>query len=495
MEKKTDSYKQIFKSTSIFGGVQFFNIIIAILRSKLIAVFLGPAGLGMVSLFTTTIGLITGLTNFGLGTSAVKNIAAASGSDDKDKLVKTVSVFRYLVWITGSLGFIVTLILSPLLSHLAFGNDKYILAFILLSITLLFTQISAGQNVILQGMRKIQLMAKSSLFGALIGLVVSIPLYYFFGNNGIVPAIILTSLSSLLLSWYYARKIPIPIISIDRHSLKLEGKEMLQMGFLISMSSLITLGTSYLIRVFVSNTGGIHDVGLFTAGFSIVGTYVGMVFAAMSTDYYPRLAMVSNDNKKCRDEINQQAEIAILILAPILVLFLAFIKIGVIILYSRDFLGMVNMIYWATLGVFFKAISWSIGFVFLAKSSSKVFFWNELISNVYMLGLNILGYHFFGLTGLGISFLAGYFLHFLQLYFVSNRLYNFFLERKLIVIFCFQFLAAIFCFITTFYLEEKLAYLVNFLIIVVSISYSWRELNNRIGIKQIIYSRLKGGKK
>ncbi len=412
MPEDNNSYKQILKATSIFGGVQVFNILMSVLRSKAIAILLGTSGMGLVSLFTSTLGLITGITNFGLGTSAVKNVAAAASSGDKEKLSKTVAVFRRLVWMTGGLGFILTLVLAPWLSKIAFGNNQYTMAFMALSVTLLITQIGSGQNVILQGLRKLQYLAKASAYGALSGLIISLPLYYFFKNEGIVPAIILTSISALLLSWFYAGKIKIRPALVEKSVFKSEGKEMLKMGFLISMSNLITIGSAYVVRVFISNSGGLEDVGLFTAGFAIIGTYAGMVFTAMGTDYYPRLSSVANDNLKCQQEINQQAEIALLILSPFLIILLVFVQWGVVLLYSKQFLGVVNMIHWATLGIFFQALSWSIAFVLLAKGASRIYFRNELIANVYMLALNISGYYYFGLTGLGISFLISLFLLF-----------------------------------------------------------------------------------
>ena len=42
-----NSYKQSLKATSLFGGVQIFNILIQIIRSKFAAVLLGPEGMGV----------------------------------------------------------------------------------------------------------------------------------------------------------------------------------------------------------------------------------------------------------------------------------------------------------------------------------------------------------------------------------------------------------------------------------------------------------------
>jgi O-antigen/teichoic acid export membrane protein len=76
------SYKQIVKATSIFGGVQAYNIVLAIVRTKLVAVLLGPAGMGLNGLLTGTTAMVASLTDLGLSFSAVKDIAAAHGSGE-----------------------------------------------------------------------------------------------------------------------------------------------------------------------------------------------------------------------------------------------------------------------------------------------------------------------------------------------------------------------------------------------------------------------------
>ena len=96
------SYRQIFKATSLFGGVQVFNILLSIIRSKIIAVLLGPVGMGVAGLLTSTTALVGGITNFGLGTSAVRDVAAANESGHSNRISKVVTVFRRLVWITGN---------------------------------------------------------------------------------------------------------------------------------------------------------------------------------------------------------------------------------------------------------------------------------------------------------------------------------------------------------------------------------------------------------
>lgn len=486
MSEQQSSYRQIMKATSIFGGVQVVQIIVQIIRSKALAVLLGPAGMGINSLLTSTSGLVQSLTNFGLQTSAVKNVAEANGTGNANRVAVIITVLRRWVWVTGLLGTILTLILSPWLSELTFGNRDYTTAFIWISVSLLFNQLSAGQLVILQGLRKINYLANANLTGAFLGLFVAVPLYYFWGVDGIVPAIIAVSIANMLRSWYFARKIKIEQVEVTPQTILTEGKQMLTMGFLLSMSGLMTTGAAYVLRIFISNTGGVDQVGLYSAGFAIISTYVGMVFSAMGTDYYPRLSAVANDNSKAKQTMNQQAEITILILAPILAIFMVFINWAIILLYSSQFIEVNGMIQWAALGMFFKAASWSIAFIFLAKGASKLFFWNELAANVYVLGFNMLGYKYGGLDGLGVSFLVAYFIYSIQVFFITRLKYQFSFDKEFIKIFLIQLLLGGTCFLIVKFTAQPQSYVFGSVLIFASAVYSLRELNKRLDLKNLV---------
>ncbi|MBB3185996.1 O-antigen translocase [Microbacter margulisiae] len=474
------------KATSLFGGVQVVGIIITIIRTKFIAVLLGPVGMGIAGLLNGTIGLIAGIADFGLGTSAIKDVAAAYGTGNAQRVATVVKVFRRWIWITGLLGTVITLCFSPLLSQFAFGNKNYTFAFIWISITLLLGQISSGQNVVLRGMRKVKEMAKASLIGSILGLFTTIPLYYFFGLKGIVPGIIIASVTSLLLTWYYAHKIKIEPVYVSKARTVAEGKDMLKMGFMLSLNGLITSGTAYLFRVYLSRTGGVDQVGLYNAGFAMINTYVGLIFTAMSMDYYPRLSALAHSNALCTEAINQQAEIAILILAPIILIFLVFIHWVVVLLYSHKFTPINDMILWAAYGMLFKASSWAIGFILLAKGASKLFFFNELFANLYVFGFNIIGYNLDGLTGLGISFMVGYIIYLIQVHVLSHIKYSFSFNRDFIRIFIIQFLFVSGCFIVVKLLPTHYAYGVGSILIILSGWYSYKELDKRLDLKNML---------
>ncbi len=450
------------------------------------ALLLGPAGIGVLGLFNSTILLISSLTNFGLGISGVKDIATAKESKNQQRIAKVSTVVRRLVWITGVFGAVVTLALSSWLSEIAFGNSDYTLAFIWLSSTVLLKQLASGQFVILQGLRRLKDLAKANMIGSALGLVVSVPLYYYLRLDGIVPGLIVTAVFTYAVSLYFGKKVRTEKVKVTPREVKIEGKGMMMMGLMLSLSGIMVLGESYAIRIFINSIGGVEQVGLYNAGIALISTYVGLLFTAMETDYYPRLSAVAENNKKSNELVNQQTEIALLILAPVLVAFLIFIDWVIIILYSSEFVAVNVMIYWAFLGMFFKVPAWVVGFIFIAKGKSKLFFWSELVSNLYLLGLNLLGYYYWGLTGLGFSFLIAYMVYLIQVYWIASVKYDFRFHREFVKIFALQFALALVCFALIKFITTPWMYIIGVLIILISVWYSFKELDKRLGLKEIL---------
>lgn len=487
MSEQQSSYRQIIKATSIFGGVQVFNVVIQVLRSKLVAVLLGPTGMGINGLLISALSLIGNITNCGLGISGTRHIAEAHGNDDPVQLATISQVLRKLVLVTGIIGVLVTIILSSWLSEITFGNDNYSLAFIWISISLLFNQISSGQWVIMQGMRQLKYLANANLTGSLFGLLFSLPLYYFLGIDGIVPAIIVTSIISMLRSWYFARKIKIQKVLVKRDTTFNLGYQMIKLGFLLSLSNLIISLTSYFIRIYISNNGGLDQVGLFNAGFVIIETYAGMIFTAMGTDYFPRLSAINRDNKKVRETVTQQATIAILILVPIISLFILYSPVAIQILYSRDFLAIENMINWGILGMLLKSVSWTMNFIILAKNDSKLFLSTTIFSNIVFLLNNIVGYKFWGLAGLGVSFLINQIIHFVFLLFITKHYYKFYFVKRFYKLLTTGLILCSISHANSYISMLSVKYVIGNIVIILAIVYSYRILNEMMNLNEYIY--------
>lgn len=421
-EKK--QYRSSFGATILFSGVQFYQIIIRIVKSKFIALLIGPAGMGIASLLHTTTDLISATTNLGLKTSGVKSVATSYSYNDIQKIAETITVLRRLILLTGLGGMIICALFSPFWSVVSFGNSSYTLAFIFISLIILFEQLNNGELVLLQGMQRKKYLAKANIIGQTLSLLLTIPLYYLWGINAIVWVLVLSALVTLVTTKYYTYKLNVPKSNVSWKETFLKGKDMITLGTFLSLQFLMAQINLYIIRNYVSRIGGIEEVGLYSAGTAIVTTYLGLIFSAIATDYFPRLA-ATKDNVELKKAVHTQAEITILLFTPLIIAFIVFIKPIIVLLYSEDFLPIEFMLYWAIGATLFQAMAWAVSYTLLAKAKPSQFFLNELFCACYSVPLKLAGYSLWGLTGFGLATFAAYILYLIQVLIVTKKIFDF----------------------------------------------------------------------
>lgn len=484
------TYKSIAKANSIFGGVQLINILIGIVRSKFVAIILGPSGIGLMGLFQSTLDLIKSATNMGLNTSAIRDISIAYNTNDINKIKSTKTIVSRLFWITGLLGTLITYISAPYLSEITFSNTNYTIHFRILSIVLLINQLTAQHNVILQGMRQLKKLASANIIGSLLGLIINVPLFYFLGENGIIPALILLAFFSFLVAWYNSNKLHIDSQIISWKETFIKGSSMLKMGFMLSLTGFMDMITIYIVKVAIQDWGSLAEVGLYTAGFAIVQQYVNLIFGAIGTDYFPRLCAASNNKTEYCEIANKQFEIMILVLTPLVLIFISFSPIILYVLYSSKFLSVSMMINWIALGMLLRAYSWCPGYLYLAKGDTKLYFIIYIITFSINIILYLSGYKLGGLTGLGIAFPILNFIVIVMGLYIIYKKYDFVYSRTSNIFMLFSLMAGGLLIISSYLISTPHTYFINIPIIAISSIYSYKQLDKRLELKSLIAKKM-----
>lgn len=492
MSDNRNSYGSIIKSISIFGGVKVFQILVGIIKNKCVALILGPEGMGISGMITTCTGMISSLTGIGLHTSSVRDIAKAYETGKTLEISTIVTVLRKLVLITGLVGMILTIIFSRQLSLWSFGDEKYTWAFRIVSVVLLMDQLCIGQTALLQGTFHYRHMALSTLGSSVVGAIVCIPIYYFWGFDGIVPVIIISSFINLSFSWYYSRKLIIRNITLPLRKVFSIGKVMIQLGIAFAVTGCLTTGKVFLLRLYIANTGSIEDVGLYTAGSVIATQYVNVLLSAMGSDYSPRLAALSNKTSEFIEAVNKQTKLLITIVSPLLIFFILIVRELVLLLYSEQFMPICAMIEWMMLGMFFRALSWCLSYTIAARGEAKKYFWNELITILYSLIMSILGYKYAGFMGLGIGFFLTYLIYTFHMFFLCKYMYGFRYNKNALSVIVVMLITVSVSFGVIFLLGHSISrYIIGLglLAIVSFIAYSY--LNKMLPIKQSLRKIIK----
>ena len=430
VEKGENSFRSILKGTSVFGGVQVFNILVSAVRLKFVAVLLGPAGMGVAGLFNTASLTIQQFSSLGLNLSLVKEVGRAK--EDEGRLADVLTAARPLMLLSACIGALVCLLFPGLLSSVTFGSSSFTGAFRLLSAAVFFSIAGGALMSVLQGLHAVRPLSKASVVGSVVGLAVGVPLYWLLGTSGIVPAMVVLSLSTCL--WYFlslrrvlttrsavfSREVHLPIL-----------KRILAMGVILMSNDLFRNLVNYIVYVFLRARGGTDEVGFFTSCSTMTSQYSAIVFTAMAMDYLPRLSAVAADNRRMCAVVNRQIEVVGLLIAPIVcaVVFLA--PWVMEIFQTKAFIRAVPLLRLLAAAVTVRALMYPLGYIVFAKDNRRLFFWMESVgANLLTLALSCSGYILFGLDGLGYAAIADCCICLCVYIAVNSRLYGYRLSSE-----------------------------------------------------------------
>ena len=394
-------------------------------RAKAIALMLGTGGAGLWGLSWSISELARGIAGMGLNGSGVRQIAEAIGTNDNQKIARTVVTLRRVSLLLGIVGAVLLCALAVPVGRLSFDDGKHTWAVMLLSLTVLFSIISQGQSALIQGMRRIGDLAKINICGAVLSTLLCIPIVYWLGEQGIVPALVCVSLVVMVASWWFARQVKVEPVTMSARDVCGEASALLKLGFVFMVSGVMLLGVNYLVNLILIQRMDKHAVGLYQAAWLIGGYFAGFILQAMGTDFFPRLTAVAKDDSKCNQLVNEQSEVSLLLAGPGLVATLTFAPLAIHVLQSAEFLPAVDVLRWISLGMMLRVLAWPMGFIMQAKNALRIFFISELISNLAYVAMVWFAVGLWGVKGVGIAFTALYVLYTVAVYCIGRRLSGF----------------------------------------------------------------------
>lgn len=468
---KDGSYSHILKYTSLFGGVQGLGILVGIVRNKLVALILGPDGMGLVSLFNSTIKLVSDSTNFGLSLSAVKSLSEAYDTGDEERIRHAVSLVRSWSLFTALLGVLVCVALSPFLNKWTFSWGDHTLHFVLLSPVIGLMAVTSGETAILKAVRQLRCLAIITLCCVFLALLCSVPVYYKWGQSGIVPSLVLFALAQCLSTIVFSFRLYAPRYSLSR-KLMGEGSGMVRLGIAFVLAGILGSGAEFVVRSYLNTTGQLTAVGLYNAGYVMTMTYAGMVFSAMETDYFPRLSGIPTLGGRLNQVVNHQMEVSLLLVAPLLVLFVVFLPVLLPLLYSGRFLPILGMMKVVVLAMYFRALTLPVEYIALSRSDSHAYLLLEAIYDVMFTLLVILGYRYFSLLGTGVGLLVASLANFVVVMAFSRWRYHFVASHEVKVYAVLQIPLGVLAYVETCFLEGWLYWIVGGGLVVLSLSIS-----------------------
>ena len=407
------------------GSVAVVTLILGMIRTKFAAVLIGTTGVGLTASFTAIQGFISAIAGMGIQSSAVREVAAAYAKGDEQVVGETVLTLRRICWLTGLLGALSLLLLSPLLSQLTFSSNEYQWDIAALGLIILFANLSGGQTALLQGARRIADMAKAQVVGAVAGTVITVGFYFWLGLRGIIPALVLMAAVQLVISWYFAKRLPVPTVEMTWMQSFNKAGAMVRLGLVMMWTGLMGSAVSYATAALITQEINVQAVGIYSAAFALSGMFVNFVLNAMGADYYPGLTAAADDHAKVNRLVNEQTEIGLLLALPGLLATMVLAPWIVQIFYTKEFLPAVELIQWFILGCLGRVISWPLGFVMLALGKGNWYFATETFGHVMHLFVILICLNLFGLVGVAQAFFFIYVAYSFVVFMAAKKLTRF----------------------------------------------------------------------
>ena len=399
------------------------TILIGVIRTKVFALVVGPAGIGAIGLFTSIMATAAAVGSMGLGFSGVREIAA---SEERRTLVR--KALWYAAWV---LAIVTAAVLwfgrFEICNWVGVGQDQAV-SVGLIGIAAALSIIAVVQTAEIQGLGRVRDVAKIRVGGALLALLLGIPAVVYLGAIGLVIAVVAIPVGNVLAALPYRPRFARSGPQTGR--LTDEWRKLLSLGATIMVTSSLGAAALVVIRALIVHQDGIEAAGLYQAAYAISALNASLVLSAMATDYFPRLSGTESDRQASAVLVNQQLHAALLLASPILLGMAATAPLVLHILYSGAFTGGADLLRWQLTGELLKLPGWAFGFLLVARSDKSRFLVAETSCAVILVGATFLLLPRLGLAGTGISYAVAYLLYSLLVAAICSRLHGTTMSRE-----------------------------------------------------------------
>lgn len=396
--------------TSVLSAIAtVIQILSGFIVTKVIAVYVGPAGLAIIGQLQNFINLVL-LASGDFFKTAITKYTAQFQDDEIKKheiwstAIKIAGVLYILVFV--SLFFFSNEISAYLLSSNQYGYVLKILAF-----SIPFFVLNGLLLAILNGQRQIKQYITLSISLSIVSLVLVAILSIFYALEGALVAYVINQSVVLLVTLFYLRKESWLKLKSFSYKLKQENmKKILGFGA-ISFTAVIASNSSMLyIRDYISTTISLESAGHWQAIWILSTVSLSLITTSLVTYLLPTLSSIKE--KHLMSSELKKALYLILPIASAISLSIYLLRDFIIeILYTKEFLPMGELFLWQMIGNVIKACASLFSFVLAAKAMVRYSVSLELLLAVSMFSLSIYFVDAYGLIGVTYAYAVNTFFY------------------------------------------------------------------------------------
>lgn len=392
----------LFKTSILNGIAVFIKMVTMFVLNKILAIYVGPSGYAVIGQFQNFIQVVTMFTGTAINNGIIKYTA-----EYHNDIFKQQQIWHSATKLILVISFVFSLLLffsRGYLSSWIFKSEEFKYVFTWLAVFLVFFNINTLLLAILNGTQQIQRLVVANIFGSLLSLVVTGVMAIQYGLSGALVAISIYQSLNFFITFTLCRKVKwfSKEIVIRKSEFRIIKK---LLPFALMAFTTIILGNfaQIYLRNLIIQSFDLQYAGYWDAMNRLSGAYLMLATTILSVYYLPKLSTLKKFN-----EIKKEIYFGYKTILPIagvlsLIIFL-FQKEIVSLLFSNDFLPMLDLMLWQLIGDVIKIGSWIVSFMMISKAMTKEFIIIEAIFLLSIIPLTYLSIELFGFKGVSIAF-------------------------------------------------------------------------------------------
>lgn len=406
------------RAMGMFSGMKIIGLLCSIIRNKLIAWLIGPAGLGLVTLFNSVIDLVGQTSRLSIDQTAQRDISQSSAENTP----LTLATVRRWALRLGLAGMAAMCLLSPLISLWSFDTFDRWPTFCILSVVPFLLTYSSCVTAENQGLRRFKEVALANIVAAVAGLVIVVPLIIWLRIDSILWLVVAYGVTSWAGAYIFRPRLA--KTGITNAEITRRGKGFIRLGAQITLALFITQTLNYFFILYLNTFASTSELGIYQSGYTMMNSYIGIIFSALWLEYFPRISASAHSPVRLSLAASHEARMTLLLLTPLLCLLILLINPVIRLIYTSDFLPVTPYIILGAIGTIPHLASWCLAYILLARGDGRTFLVTEILSSVIGLALNIAGFFYGGFFGLGVAYILSYAIYTAMIGFVCYRKYG-----------------------------------------------------------------------
>lgn len=378
--------RKLVTSTALVGTSSLFGVLTAVIRNKLLAVFVGIVGVGLLAQIGNFLNVLSALASLGIGVGMARYVAEFSLCSDYPALGKLRRSGAIMSWVGSAAAVLIACIFSAKIANLLFGRPElaWTIAVSVLAVPLL-VQVSF-HLAIMQGLKEMRQYALANALASALGLVVLFPLVYFLRFNGAVMHLVAAGILSYLVVHFVSRRVSKP--HFQRSLAKFDAKttrDLLAYG-----TSSLAVGAVYGINLLAIRSVILHRLGadangLYQVAVGISFQYLMLILNSISTYAFPRLSELK-ERDSIVNELRGSVRLSVLLVTGCASLLLLVRQWLIPLLFTHDFIGARNLLPVQFIADFLRAVAWMVGVWLLPQGRLRLWVGFDLVTNAVLFG-------------------------------------------------------------------------------------------------------------